>query len=170
MNEGGQNVGVDGTTNDGHASRARDGGQIQVAPSAAAVAREIETRSQLAADGVSIRAIIEAFPHIRPMMVAEAVRGLAATVQCWNAKAQCYEEKVDYAVRQKWVAWLAGYSDGLPVQTNMNVNASLGKAKGGEDMEGMLESPAVREEMRRQLDAADKRARDKTAKKNALPA
>lgn len=161
---------VDGEGQLAQGSRARDGGEIEAQrPDAEAVARAIETHSQIRRDSMTIRSIIEAFPEIRQMMVAEAVRGITATVQCWNAKLQAYEEKIDYAVRQKWVAWLAGYSDGLPVQTNMNFNASPRRGQTeNEDAALALSSPALREELKRQIADAEKRDRTLTDKKSAV--
>jgi len=137
--------------------RARDGGEV------AALVAELESDSSLH-EAPSINAMVSLHPRVRVRLFIEQVRGLDAVVQCWNAKKQSYEEKPDFATRQKCATWLGGYSDGLPPQTNFNVNENLNRKPGaGVDMT----SPAMIEAMERRLEKSKRQA---AAKGNpALP-
>jgi hypothetical protein len=132
------------------------------------VAREIENDSR-SQECASIREIILLHPLTRVLMVAEAVRGIGATVQCWNAKKQAYEEKPDPATSYKWVSWLAGYSDGLPVATNLNLNATTPSSMPVQPDEMLARSPAMRDAVRRMLDQSDKAAAKTKEKMAAVP-
>ena len=133
------------------------------------LARRIETESHLHLGKASLHAIISAYPEIRVMLLAEAVRGIGAVTQCWNGKTGAYDEKVDFSTRQKWVAWIASYADGLPAQTNLNINASAGSGSGISPDELLAASPAAREAMRRALARADERADGKRPEKSVGP-
>ncbi len=112
---------------------------------AAEIAAAIENDDRLHKANVSVREMLTLHPRARVLMVAEAIRGLDAVVQCWSASRQEYVEKVDHATRLKSVAWLASYSDGLPVQRNENFSVTA-SAKPSVDYETMLrKSPALAE-------------------------
>lgn len=163
-NNEGPAIEVDGEVENGPDSRARDGGVT----GATELARDIETDSRLHQQAASVRDIILSNPRVRVLMVAEAIRSLGAVVQCWNAKAQKYEEKIDHATRLKAVSFLAGYSDGLPVATNLNLNATPNRAETSDEMMEQA-TPAMIEAMERVIERTKKKM-GKKVEVAALPA
>lgn len=108
------------------------------------LALEIASDSQLPPES-SVRDIILATPAIRQTMVAAAVRCLNAQKFYFCKKKGEMVHEPDYATQIKAIAWLAAYSDGLPAQTNLNVNMD---ARGGKGKKPQL-TPAVLEAMER---------------------
>ncbi len=129
------------------------------------LAAHIESAADLQELG-SFNAIINKVPRVRVLVLAEQVRGLAAVVQCWNAGKKCYEEKVDFATRQKCSSWIAGYADGLPPQTNFNVNANATPQKPRE-LDDL--TPAGIEALQRVLDRARSKLAAGTEPKKVTP-
>lgn len=117
-----------------------------------------------------MREIILAHPKVRELAVAAAVRALVATKFYFDKKSGQMVHEPDYATQIKAVTVLVSYSDGLPVQTNMNINANMGKSKRSENEDAALalSSPALREELKRQIADAEKRDRTLTDKKSAV--
>lgn len=146
-------------------SRAR--AQLPNQAEAFELASEIETQSH---QGASVREIILAHPKVRELAVAAAVRALVATKFYFDKKSGQMVHEPDYATQIKAVTVLVSYSDGLPVQTNMNINANMGKSKRSENEDAALalSSPALREELKRQIADAEKRDRTLTDKKSAV--
>ena len=131
--------------------------------SADEVALSLEKDARLQ-HGMSVRDIILLDPRVRLLMVVEAIRAMGSVLQCWSSKTQSYEEKIDYSTRLKAVAWIASYSDGLPVQTNLNVNATPGANKGLDPDEMLAASPSALEAMERTLSRAKKLASKRVEK------
>ena len=138
-------------------TRARDGGWAE------ALAQEIENDSQLRKPGTSFSAILQKHQGVRVLMVAEAVRALGAEQKVWSAKKQCYESAIDYPTRLKSVSLLASYADGLPVATNVNVNAKGSDATPEQDFDRAAASPAMLEAAERHLESLKRRHAELTA-------
>lgn len=139
-------------------TRARDGGWAE------ALAREIENDSHLQIPGTSFSAIVQKHQRVRVLMVAEAVRALGAEQKVWSAKKQAYESAVDYPTRLKAVSLLASYADGLPVATNVNVNAnSKGDTTPEQEFDRAAASPAMIEAAERHLASLKRRHAELTA-------
>lgn len=139
---------VDGDVKTSEDPRAREGeGEAE------RLAREIENDAQLQEPGVSFSAMLQKHQRARVLMVAEAVRALGAQQKVWSAKKQGYESAVDYPTRLKAVTILASYSDGLPVQTNVNVNsqARANATTPEQELDRAAASPAAIEAAERQL-------------------
>jgi hypothetical protein len=138
-------------------TRARGGG---VGQQAEGLAQAIENAPHVH-QAKNLKEIIDSFSAIRVMLIAEAVRGMGAVTYLWSASKKAYEEKVDYPTRQRSIAWLAGYSDGLPAQTTFNYNANASATPAADPFEKLATSPAARAALRRALDQADKEAIEK---------
>lgn len=149
---------VDETPEKDAASRAREGGQIGPI-SAEVLARTVETDTRFHQGEWSLRDVINAFPMMRVLMVAEAVRGLGAVIQCWNATLKAYEEKPDYGTRQKWATWIAAYGDGRPIETSVHVNGTPNRKQ----TESSDMSPAMIEAAERAIALAKKKNAEKQA-------
>lgn len=156
---------VDGEGQIAQPSRAR--AQLPNQAEAFGLAAEIENQPH---QGASVRDIILAHPKVRELAVAAAVRALVATKFYFDKKSGQMVHEPDYATQIKAVTVLVSYSDGLPAQTNINFNASMGKSKRSENEEAALalSSPALREELKRQIIEAEKRDRSSADKKSAV--
>lgn len=154
---------VDETPKNGSASRARAQHEVE----AHELARTVENDTRLQDLG-SVRDIILAHPRVRVMLVAAAIRNLTAQKFYFDKKAGCMVHEDDSATQMKAVAWLAAYSDGLPVVTNLNVNTNAGKGAGLPPDEILARSPAAMEAMQRALDRAKAKAAQAAQNKNAL--
>jgi hypothetical protein len=122
----------------------------------------VETDPRLRDGSVTLRDIILGNNATRIHTVAGAIRLLEATVQCWNAKEMIYEAKPDHQTRLKAITFLAAYSDGLPVATNLNLNATPGgnrKEERADDLELLARSPAALKAAERMVEAAKRRAK-----------
>jgi hypothetical protein len=143
---------VDAHVKTSETPRARDGGWAET------LAQKIENDSQLRKPGTSFSAILQKHQGVRVLMVAEAVRALGAEQKVWSAKLQAYESAIDYATRLKSVSLLASYADGLPVATNVNVNASSkGDATPEQEFDRAAASPAMIEAAGRHLESLKRR-------------
>jgi hypothetical protein len=118
---------------------------------AAQIADAIENDARLQDANISVRDILTAHPQARVLMVAEAVRGLGAEVQCWSSKTQEYIPKIDYPTRLKSTAWLASYSDGLPAQRAESPTTTTPTKPEMSYDEALRRSPALRDAARRAL-------------------
>jgi hypothetical protein len=147
---------VDGTVDSGVSSRAR-AHTGEIAPELEVFAKSIEADSQLP-PSAGIREIVLASPSLRKQVVAAAVRCLGATKWYYSTSQKKHVYDPDYATQLKAAAWLASYSDGLPAQTNLNINANAGAAPQVSPEDMLAASPAAREAMRRALARADEKA------------
>ena len=99
--------------------------------------------------------------ELRCMVLATAIRNLKA-VRAVVHNGELLEQP-DGNVQMKAVAWISSYSDGVPTQTVLNINADAKRREESVDPEGALDaalasSPALREAHRRRLDRADQAA------------
>ena len=110
----------------------------------------------------TLRELIDQIPSARNVILGAAFRALGARKFYWekgNGGQRLWEP--DYKVQLDAVKWLAGYSDGLPAQTNVNLNIESGKKPDGQDFDlerELAENPAARERMRIILERSEKRA------------
>lgn len=135
-----------------------------------AVAVEIERATPR--DRETIHDIIASHPAIRRVVVANAIRCLSARRWWYDAKKKKRVDEPDYQLRFRALEFLADRADGRPAQSLMtfNVNASANRKPDEEaELSKALESPALREEMRRQLDAADRNDETKRSMNLARP-
>ena len=109
----------------------------------------------------SLKELLDKIPTARNVILAAGFRALGAR--------KCYFEKgsgvrlweADYRTQLDAVKWLAGYSDGLPTQTTLNVNVDKPIGDNGEDFDleaSLVTSPALRERMKIMLQRAEKKA------------
>jgi hypothetical protein len=121
------------------------------------LARQVENDTTLQ-DKDSVREIILAHPRIRVMLVAAAIRNLTAQKFYFDKKAGSMVHEDDSATQMKAVAWLAAYSDGLPVVTNLNMNVN-GRGKSALPPDELLaNSPAAIDAMKRAVERAEAKA------------
>lgn len=97
----------------------------------------------------TLRDLITAIPDIRQLIVATAVRCLGAERMMGGGKKGEVERCADGATQMKAVAFLAAYSDGLPIQTTMNLNVDGNRDMPIEEM--LAKSPALVAAMEKQL-------------------
>lgn len=137
----------------------RDGTALQIAKrdsAAVALAGRIEADSQFDS-AISVRDYLLRFPEFRRIMVATAVRCMGARKAVYDKDAQKWEFAEDGPTQMKAVAFLAAYSEGIPAQTNVNLNIGdrAGKKEDAMTLEQALrESPALRERLRATVEAA----------------
>jgi hypothetical protein len=165
------NDGVDETPKNGESSRAPAHRMPPGAEATFALADEIASDLQVSPDA-QVRDIILAHPRVRQQIVAAAVRCLRAEKFYFDRTKKEIVHEEDYATQIKAIAWLAAYSDGLPIQTNLNVNANAsGKGRLPPD-EMLAQSPAALEAMERALARARAKMQSaqKASEKQALPA
>lgn len=133
------------------ASRAHEGGEGRAAKLASAV----ENDPQLQNGALTFHDVVQLVPGLRVLVLAELIRGLGAVEGRWNAKKQTHDEAIDYPTRQKSAQIILGYADGLPPQTNFNINANTkpkDTPKATPALVEAMEREAAR--MRRELKAA----------------
>lgn len=162
---------VDETLENGSASRARAKHVARIPPGAEgvfALADEIATDSRLLQMN-AVRDIILADPRVRVQLVAAAIRCLFAEKFYFDRAAKEVVHEPDYSTQMKAVAWLAAYSDGLPVQTNLNLNANTNPTKGLPPEEVLMRSPAALEAMKRTIARIEAANTKKPAEKAAVP-
>lgn len=121
-------------------------------------ARAVENDIHLR-DDMSVREIILAHPRVRILMVATAVRCMGASKLYYSKGSKEFKPEADFATQMKAITWLAAYSDGLPIQTNLNLNAQANGRKEFAPVDMLAESPAAMEAMERTLEAAREKAR-----------
>jgi hypothetical protein len=117
------------------------------------VAQAIEKASHLH-QGKTVQEIIMAHGPVRTMMVATAIRALAASKLYYSKIAKAFVPEADFQTQMKAVAWLAAYSDGLPTQTQLNINANADAMRSKPDLTPaamLARSPAALEAMARTL-------------------
>jgi hypothetical protein len=100
----------------------------------------------------SLREIILAVPDVRAAVVASAIRCLGSERLMYDGQSKKVKSVPDGATIMKAVAFLAAYSDGLPVQTTLNMNVNNNKELPMEEM--LASSPALVDALQRQLDRA----------------
>lgn len=101
----------------------------------------------------TIKEAILAVPNARALMVAAAVRCLGAKRLMFDRASKEVVKVDDGSTIMKAVAWLAAYSDGLPIQHTVNVNMDANKEMPMVEM--MAKSPALRAAVRKQLEQAE---------------
>jgi hypothetical protein len=144
-------VGVDEKGKNGSDSRAR--AQHEIEAHAAAAVLESDLRLE---DSAGVRDIILAHPRVRVLLVATAIRNLSAQKFYFDRKAGDMVHEDDASTQMKAVAWLAAYSDGLPVVTTLNLNGSINGGKRPAPDEMLAGSPAAIEALERTLARAKK--------------
>lgn len=98
----------------------------------------------------SIRELIVNTPGIRNLVIATAIRCLAAKRVMGSGQKDKPPVTVDDgATQMKAAVFLAGYADGLPAQTVVNWNVGGAKEMPIEEM--LLRSPALVEAMEKQI-------------------
>lgn len=126
-----------------------------------AVAVEIERAAPR--DRETIHDIIAGHPAIRRVVVANAIRCLSARRWWYDAKKKKRVDEPDYQLRFRALEFLADRADGRPAQSLMtfNLNASANRSPDDEEeMKKALSSPALREELKRQIAAAERQEND----------
>jgi hypothetical protein len=128
-------------------------------PSADEIAALIE-RSPAFDKIQSLSALLSEIPNGRRVILASAFRALGA--RKWYFEKESAERKFlpDYRTQLDAAKLLLSYSDGLPTQTTLNVNADLGKKSAEVDSEAQFDnalasSPALRDSLRRRLERAE---------------
>ena len=108
----------------------------------------------------SLNALILQIKEVRPLIVATAIKCLAARKVYYDRDAKTNVEIDDGNTQMRAVTFLAAYSDGLPTQTTLNVSLGERGGKGGELTvdEAMQASPALRAKLRAMLDGAEQKA------------
>ena len=142
---------VDGKGKNGSASRARAQHEVEAHVAATRVENDLRLT-----DSASVRDIILAHPRVRVLLVATAVRSLSAQRFYFDKAAGGMVHEDDANTQMKAVAWLAAYSDGLPVMTNLNVNANAGGGRVQNPDEMLAGSPALIAALERTLERARK--------------
>jgi len=123
------------------------------------IATRIESDPRLAS-AATIRELIDLIPNARHIAVAAVFRCLSARKWYFEKGSAVKKFEPDFKTQLDAAKLLLSYSDGLPAQTTLNVNADLGKKSADVDGEaqfdaGLASSPALRDSLRRRLERAE---------------
>lgn len=101
-----------------------------------------------------MRATLAQVPELRNLIAASLIRGLAAAKMYWDRDGEKWIKVPDFLAQNKAAALLVAYSDGLPMQSTINLNVEAG-SKGFNMGDALTNSPALRDYMRAELAKAD---------------
>ena len=122
-----------------------------------AIAARLEAMEPTPGAVLDIRATLATIPELRALICAALIRGLAATKYYWDKEKEKWVHVPDYLAQNKAAALLVAYSDGLPVQTAVNVNLDPGKGQGFSLGDALSNSPALREHLAKELAQAERK-------------
>jgi hypothetical protein len=124
--------------------------------SALALASEIESHVDLDTCK-DLKAVLTAFPQVRRLWVAAAIRCLGARRSYFDRKTQTMQHEPDGATQLRAATLLAAYCDGLPVQASVNLTLDTrAEARAGLE-EAIGNSPELRRLLQRTLNDAKPR-------------
>ena len=97
-----------------------------------------------------LRAWMRDVPELRQLVIGAAIRGLCAVRSYWYKGSGAMVHEPDSASQMKAAAFVAAYSDGMPMQSTVNLNVDAG-AKGLTMDDVLAQSPAAVEAIERTL-------------------
>lgn len=106
------------------------------------IAKQIEAGDFDAA--TSVKDLIESIPAARGLIVAAGFRALGARKWFFEKGKTEKVFEPDFKTQLAAAQWLAGYSDGLPTQTTLNVNVNKDAPSKDDVMKRVAESPALK--------------------------
>ena len=137
--------------------------ETQIAQDFDKVGKQLETLAQTAEAGEldaerGFYGMVQQLPRLRSMVLGAAIRALGATKGIYDMKSRTTNYEPDWNARLKAVVWIASYSDGLPAQTNLNVNIG-DRADTSKEQELQLEravssSPALKSRLQKLIGPA----------------
>jgi len=104
-----------------------------------------------------MRATLTLIPELRQLVAGALIRALGATKTYWDKEADRWTHVPDFLAQTKAAALLVAYSDGLPMQSTVNLNVEAG-AKGFSMADALANSPALRDYMRAELAKVEAKA------------
>jgi len=104
-----------------------------------------------------MRSFLNGIAGLRRFIVAAAIRALTARKYYFSKEKKEMVFEPDSGTQMKAAAFLAAYSDGLPMQSTVNLNVEAG-AKGFSMADALANSPALRDYMRAELAKVEAKA------------
>lgn len=114
----------------------------------------------------AIMAIFEADPELAPLVLDAIKTGLRAETSRWDHGAKAWVTEVDAKTRLVAAQMVLNYTVGLPLVRSQAVNVNVSSSDTSKNYdELMVKSPAMRAAARRQLERAERLAKERELQK-----